>query len=156
MSARRGEREKGKKGKYAIVSMVVIVLGVLSLACGPNPNILNSGKETPAPVTGERPVSSLEKDIESMRTANLQYVFVLRRKDGGKLDTDDKAFIRQNKPAEINRIFVSDEEKAVVAGSNFPFPPEAFKLLQARFNIEDLSTSANVPAETNVNSNVTR
>lgn len=150
---RRGEREKGRRGEYAIVSMVVIVLTVLSLACGPNPNILNSGKETPAPVTGERPVSSFEKDLESMRTANFEYVFVLRRKDGGKLDTEDKTFIRQNTPAEINRIFVSDEGKAVMAGSHFPFPPEPLKLLQARFNIEDLSTLAN-PAQTNANANV--
>jgi hypothetical protein len=151
-------RRKGEErpGRYPVVLAAIIILAGLGLACGPNPAILNSGKETPARVTGERPASSLEKDLETMRTANFEYVFVLRRKDSGKLDADDKAFIRQNKPVEINRVVVSDDDKAVIAGSHFPFPPEALKLLQARFNFEDLSNPANAPAESNVNANVDR
>lgn len=153
---RIGEEETESGGRHPVFWGALIILVCLGLACGPNPTILNSGKETPAPVTGERPVSSLEKDLETMRTANLEYILVIRRKDDGKLAADDRAFIRKNIPPEINRVVVSDEDKAVITGSNFPFPPEALKLLQARFNFEDLSNPANAPAEKNLNANVNR
>lgn len=151
---RKGEEETGRAGRNRVV-VWCIIFACLGLACGPNPNILNSGKETPAPVTGERPVSSFEKDLESMRNASFEYIFVLRRKDGGKLDADDKAFVKQNKPPEINWVFVSEDERAVIAGSNFPFPPEALKLLQSRFNFEDFSNPKNAAANDG-NANVNR
>lgn len=151
----RGEGEKGRGGRY-LVDLAVIILACFGLACGPNPNILKSGKETPAPVTGERPVSSFESDLETMRTANFEYIFVLRRKDGGKLDGEDKKFAKGNMPPEINRIAVSGDDKAIIAGSHFPFPPEALKLLQSRFNFEDFSDPKNAPAAKDANANVSR
>lgn len=147
---RRGEEKKRSARGFVVLGVALFCFA--ALACGPNPNVLRSGKETPAPVTGERPVSSFEKDLDSLRTANFEYIFALRRKDGGKLDADDKAFIKQNKPSEINRVIVSDEDKAVLAGSHFPFPPDALKLLQTRFIVEDFSSAT----EKNVNANVNR
>ena len=52
-----------------------------------------------------------------MRTANFNYIFVLRRKDGGTMDADDKAFVR-GVTGGFNRRTLSDDEKAVIVGSN--------------------------------------
>jgi hypothetical protein len=134
-----------------------LFLAALSIGCGPNSTILNSRPDGQAPINNERRVSTFEKDIEDMRTANFEYIFALRRKDGGKLESDDKKFIRENKPVEINRAVLSDDDKALIAGSHFPFPPANLKALQARFDFQDFSDHPNTQAgNVNVNANVNR
>jgi hypothetical protein len=88
-----------------------------------------------------------------MRTANFDYIFVLRRKDSAKLDADDKKFIRTNSPEVANRLILSDDDKALIAGSNYPFPPEKLKPLQERFSFQDFSKAANTGGQKNVNAN---
>ena len=90
-----------------------------------------------------------------MRTANFDFIFVLRRKDGGKMSDEDKRYIKTNSPAETNRFIVSDEEKAVIAGSKFKFAPENLKILGERFAVEDFSKPVidAPPQNANVNSN---
>ena len=67
------------------------------------------------------------------------YIFVFRRKDGGKFDSADKKYVKDFSPGETNRFVLTDEERAVIAGSNFPFPPESQEALRLRFAIEDYS-----------------
>jgi hypothetical protein len=141
---RRGERLQG----LMLFGLSLAVF--LSSACSPNPSIANSGKDGPAPVTGERPPSVFEKDLETLRTANIEYIFSLRRKDGGVMAAEDKRFIRENKKIEFNRILLTDDDKAIIAGSNYPFPPEMIKALQSRFDFQDYSTK---PIETANTSN---
>lgn len=73
-----------------------------------------------------------------MRTANFVFIYVIRRKDGGPLDADDKRFASQE-TLDMNRRAVSDEGKAIVVGSNFKLPDENLKTLTERFAFEDLS-----------------
>lgn len=73
-----------------------------------------------------------------MRTADLQYVFVFRRKDGGVFDNEDKKILRTQLPFN-NRVVLADEDKAVIVGSNYKFPPENLDGLRTRFMIEDHS-----------------
>lgn len=125
---------------------------VLWPGCSANPTILKSGsKEQPS--NAVRPVDVFESDLETMRTANFDYIFVIRRKDGGKLDAEDKKFIRTNSPTVANRIILSDDDKALIAGSNYPFPPEKLKPLQERFDFQDFSKAANTGGQKNVNAN---
>lgn len=136
----------------------VFVLGaalgfmMLGTGCSANSSIVNSRTEEPAP-GNENVRSEFEKDVEKMQTADFEYIFVFRRKDGGALDKDDKSFLRNNMPAEINRIYVSDEGKALIAGSHFPFPPDNLRALKARFDFEDLSNATKTPGNNNVNTN---
>jgi hypothetical protein len=146
---------------FFVVRLLFVCTGLfiaaLGAGCGPNSSILNSKPDAQAPINNERPVTSFEKDIEDMRTANFEYIFALRRKDGGKLDAEDKKFIRENKPLEINRAVLSDDDKALIAGSHFPFPPANLKALQARFDFRDFSDHpATQAGNANVNVNVNR
>jgi hypothetical protein len=105
------------------------------------------------PYTSNDPV---DKEVEAMRTANFNYIFVLRRKDGSKMDTDDKAFVR-GVTGGFNRRTLSDDEKAVIVGSNPRVPDETLQMIRSRFEVEDFSKPANeiqnsnVPANANMN-----
>jgi hypothetical protein len=154
---RRGEEEKRRRGECRVRFLVVVIASfsfVVFSGCGPNPSIMNSRgstQQTPAPA-GERPVPTLEKEVEAMRTANFDYIFALRRKDGGKLDVEDKRFIKANAP-DSNRYVTLDEDKTVIAGSNFPVAPERLRALRERFNFTDYSATPMPVTNGNTNSN---
>lgn len=86
----------------------------------------------------ENKTSALENDVQTMRTADLKYIFVFRRTDGAAFDGEDKKYLRTNLPT-TNRAVSSDEGRAFVVGSNYKFPPENTEVLRLRFNIEDFS-----------------
>jgi len=140
---RRGEREKRRKGENSWVIRIFLLLVCVSFSfsCKPNSAILNSQKSNQSLSANgaDKAVNSFERDLETMRTADFDFIFVLRRKDGGKLDGEDRRYIKTNSPAETNRFIVSDDEKAVIAGSKFKFALENLKILQERFAVEDFS-----------------
>lgn len=112
------------------------------IGCYPNQRIVNSStgqwSNTNTNSQGTPVKSTFEQDVESMRTANFVFIYVIRRKDGGPLDADDKRFASQE-TLDMNRRAVSDEGKAIVVGSNFKLPDENLKTLTERFAFEDLS-----------------
>lgn len=121
------------KIKFAF-ALVFVCFG---LACQANQSILNSQQATPEPVAPAR--DDLESAMRGIRSADFTYILVIRRKDGGKFDTEDKRFVKANTPTETNRFVLTDEERTVIAASNFPFPPENLEALRGRFSVEDLS-----------------
>lgn len=94
----------------------------------------------PPPLTAEDKQASFQNELEKMKTADLQYIFVFRRKDGGAVDGEDKKYLKANLPFN-NRVVLADEDKAVVVGSNYKFPPESMDALRAHFNVEDFSSA---------------
>lgn len=123
-----------------ILNLAAITIGA---ACGPNQRILDSAKPAASrsPAANVTPVSELERDLETMGTADFNFIHVFRRKDGAEFDAEDKKFLNANTPAEINRRVLSDGGRALITGSNFRFPPENFKNLTERFAFEDFSKS---------------
>lgn len=110
------------------------------MGCGPNPRIMNSATEQAEARPLATPVPpSFEGDIEAMRTADFDFIYVFRRKDGGMMDGDDRVFVNENTPLETNRRKISDEGKAIILGSNFKFPPELMQKLTERFAFSDFS-----------------
>ncbi len=87
----------------------------------------------------EEKQSNFASDLQTMKTANFDYIFVFRRKDGGAFDVEDKKYLRANAPAETNRFVSTDNGKAFIAGSKFKFPPQNLEILRTRFNVEDYS-----------------
>jgi hypothetical protein len=73
-----------------------------------------------------------------MRTADFNFILVLRRKDGGKMQPDDKAFVRTNMSG-ANRRSLADDEKAIVIGSNARVPQDLLTKLNERFDVQDFS-----------------
>lgn len=121
----------------------------LSLACGANEAVLKSGKETPAPANIESVKPSFSKDFAEVNTAKFTFVYVIRRKDGGKLDAGDRSVIKLQ-TVDMNRRVVSDEDKAVIIGSNYQLPPHKMAVLLERFSVVDYSS---LPATGNTASN---
>lgn len=129
--------------KYS-TPVALIILIQLASSCAPNQRIVNSStgqlSNTQANSSSRAPVrNSFERDLESMRTADFIFIYIMRRKDGAPLDVDDKSFASLVIPGEMNRRSVSDEGKAIIIGSNFKMPDESYKVLAERFAVEDLS-----------------
>ena len=126
-----------------VLASFVCGMTVLYSGCAANEAILRSNTAS-EPLSNAQPTStepsaaSYERDLEAMRTADFDYIFVLRRKDGAKMDADDRAVLRAV-TAEANRRSLSDDDKAVILGSNYPIVADKMKTLVDRFNIEDLS-----------------
>lgn len=148
--------------KPKIKILLITALIFLNFACQPNPTILNSGSRTSnnsAVVSStERPKDTFESALGGVQRSGFDYIFVIRRKDGGVFDRDDRIFARENSPAETNQFVLTDEDRVLIAGSNFPFPEDTLKVLRERFNVEDLSPkkteNANADSnKTNGNSN---
>lgn len=97
----------------------------------PEPPVLGS---SPAPKKDE-----LAELLQSVEAGDFTFVYIFRRKDGGVFDKADKQFLRNNAPSGINRWVKTDDNKIVIAGSNYMFTPEQLANLQNRFSVEDRS-----------------
>lgn len=131
--------------------MFVIGLSIVGASCGPNKRILESSNETQsadAPLSTNTNVapalSSFEQDLNAMRTADFKFILVFRRKDGQPLDAADKDLIGK-KAAQANRRRLSDEGRAVIIGSNFPFVTGLFDDMKERFTMENYSKADSGP-----------
>ena len=104
----------------------------------------SSSNSAPAP-------TGFKQDLESMRTADFKFIVVFRRKDGGKMGPEDKEAIGRITGSQVNRRKLSDEGKAVIIGSNFPFLPGMLEQLTERFKMEDYSKPESGPLVSNTN-----
>lgn len=114
----------------------MILMSALQLSCANGP--LQRAANSPSP-TPEMKLTAVERDIQSLKTANLEYIFVMRRKDGGVIDREDIAYAKANSPADTNRWLLSDKDRAAIAGSSFKFENENLIKLRERFIVEDHS-----------------
>lgn len=130
------------------LSAIFAILILMNFACETSSSPQKNSNQTNA--SPEVKLTDVERDIKSLQTANFDYIFVIRRKDGGVLDREDQAYIKANTPADTNRFYLSDEDKAVVAGSSYEFKPENLEKLGERFNIENYSSAKKVEND-NVN-----
>ncbi len=126
-----------KRTFFIVLSFCLIVPVFLNVACE-SPSL--KANKTAANQMPENKTADFESDLETMRTASFDYIFVFRRKDGGVLDSEDKKYLKANSPPVTNRFILSDGDKAVIAGSGYEFPPESLETLRMRFNVEDYST----------------
>jgi hypothetical protein len=146
-----------KKWKQ-INSLGVLLLAVtLVCSCSPNQRIAESNAQLTnaeanrvAATPGQR---SLDQDIEAMRTADFIFIYVIKRKDGGPLDAEDRQFASSMIPGQMNRRTVSTDGKAIIVGSNFRMPEAERKLIEERFALEDLSRD---PEDQNTNTRPVR
>lgn len=130
---------------------------LLSAACTPNQRIIDSANDRPPdPDSVQRSATatptSVEYDIAAMKTADFSFIYIFRRKDGGQLDADDRAYMSATIPPEMNRRKIGDGGNALIIGSNFRIPPEVLNVLKKRFAFEDHSKpeSEIIPANTNI------
>lgn len=132
--------KRGARRNLAFAFALSIIL--LNAACEPASLKKNdspastANSDAPSP---EDDAARLEADLQTMRNADFDFVYVFRRKDGGALDGEDKRFLRANSPAATNRFILSDGNRAAIAGSSYRFEPQNLEKLHERFSIENLS-----------------
>lgn len=131
--------------------ILIAITCLLASACGPDDRILKSGRETPAPSNVEASKPTFEKELDEIKSAGFTFVYVLRRKDAQKLDSDDRGVIRLQ-TADMNRRVTADDDKAVIIGSNYQIPPKNMLALLDRFAVQDYSLPVpTVDANSNAN-----
>lgn len=74
-----------------------------------------------------------------MRTANFNFIYVFRRKDGAAINAADKKTAVELIPPEMNRRKLADDGKAIIVGSNYRMASENLKLLEENFALQDFS-----------------
>lgn len=131
-----------------------------AIGCGPNQEILKSNANQPLTEStvasnSGRAADSAESEVENMRTADFEFILVLRRKDGGVMQADDKSFVK-TVTTNANRRSLTDGDKAIVIGANSKVPPELIAKLSQRFAVQDFSkpeaenSNSNSPANANI------
>lgn len=144
---RKGENEKGRKGAGLVSFFLFVVL--LATGCGANDSILKSGKDTPQANAGSEK-TPFARELDAVRTADFSFIYVLRRKDGGKIGAEDRSVIKLNTDG-IPRRVAADDDKAFILGSNFQLPPKNMMALYDRFAVENYSPPPAMAANTNAN-----
>ncbi len=133
-----------------IVSALIFVFLGLNSACGRisfSPENTNSAVAKPT-----EELTQIQREIRDTQTADFKFIYVFKRRDGGEFDKADRDFLRENRTPEINRFSATEDKKAFVVGSNYPFIPEHWANLQKRFVVEDYSKPLEViTVETNTN-----
>ncbi len=135
----------GKTLKTLILALWVAA----TIACGANDNILRSGKDPLVRSNAEPEKTSFAQDLDAMRTAGFSFIYVLRRKDGGAIDPEDKSVIRVH-TTQANRRVSADDGKVVIVGSNFQLAAHNMTALYQRFAVENYSpapSSTPVPSQ---------
>ncbi len=84
-------------------------------------------------------LTEFEREIKSLKTADFDYIFAFKRKDGEAFTSEDKKFIKDNSHYATNRFTLAKDEKTIFAGSNFEFSEDNMKALRERFEVEDYS-----------------
>ena len=130
-----------KKIKRSLITQPVltglIFFSLMNFACD-NRSFEKANVSEPLAAPEEKQ-SNFASDLQAMKTANFDYIFIFRRRDGGAFDAEDKKYLRANAPVETNRFVSTDNGKAFIAGSKFKFPPQNLEILRMRFNVEDYS-----------------
>ena len=85
------------------------------------------------------PLVGFSKDLQFIKNGQYTYIFVLTRKDGKKLDSEDKEYLRKNVP-QIVDLDTTDEGKKAIIGTNFNLEEgPMMEALKKRYVVEDYS-----------------
>lgn len=91
-----------------------------------------STQVTPVPP----PKTEFEQALDFVRKGQYTYVWVLARKDGKPLDSDDGAFLRKTAPQVVDWV-TTEQGRRVIAGTNFNLEKGNLDVLRKRYNVED-------------------
>ena len=118
--------------------VLMLVASTLTWSCAGSEST-EIAEEVPAPPPSTPELSEYEAELSAFKTADFDYIYSLKRKDGGVMTSDDKQFVRNNSHFATNRFSLIDDDKVIFAGSNYKFPEEGLQRLKERFELEDYS-----------------
>ncbi|KXJ98299.1 MAG: hypothetical protein UZ17_ACD001002828 [Acidobacteria bacterium OLB17] len=117
-----------------LILLSAVCLG--SIACA-NEGILKAGK-TPEATPAESPTpKNFESDLRAAKDAGYLFIYLMRRKDGGKIDYHDKLLLSSHTGVAKRRAASEDGLAYTIAG-NEPLPEADLNALHQRFLISIL------------------
>lgn len=120
-----------------ILALLIAGLTLAAWSCGGRNGAASSGgPSTSLPSPAPSPKTGFEADLDYVRKGQYTYVWVFSRKDGKPLDKTDAAYLRTNAPQVVDWV-TTDEDKQVIAGTNFDLTKGNMELLKKRFKVED-------------------
>jgi hypothetical protein len=112
----------------SVTKLVLVLLCALALG----------GCNRAEPKQPSRQLTEFERDMVTVKNGGFTHVYVFTRKDGQSLQADDKAFLKQHPPDDVNSMWLlTDREHRVILGTNVDFTPENLGALTKRFTAED-------------------
>jgi hypothetical protein len=117
-----------ERRRMSVPKLVLVLLCALALG----------GCNRAEPKQPSRQLTEFERDMVTVKNGGFAHVYVFTRKDGQSLQTDDKAFLKQHPPDDVNSMWLlTDGERRVILGTNVDFTPENLSALTKRFTAED-------------------
>jgi hypothetical protein len=124
-------------GPIRPIGLIFILL--LAGCDGGTPNTSNTSTPTATPAApSPSPLSDFEEALRFVRNGQYTYIWVISRKDGKPIQTDDNIFLKLNAPQVVDWAATKDRTK-VVAGTNFNLEEGNLEVLKKRFVMEDYS-----------------
>ena len=117
------------------ISIIAILFAFAITACAPNAGVLKDGKPSTATVEPTPVRSDFDREMDDMRAAGFQSVYVIRRKDGKEFNADDRSFLK-TRTEDANRRVSTDAGKAIIVGMNRPPVPENISAIYDKFAVE--------------------
>ena len=119
--------------------ILVLTLG----ACGGGGAPATSSTNTNIPAAtpagpSPSPLTDFEEALRFVRNGQYTYIYVISRKDGKPLTSEDSDFLKINAPQLVDKAATKDRMK-VVGGTNFNLEEGNLELLKKRFVVEDYS-----------------
>lgn len=121
--------------KKTTISVIAAFIAISVSACSPNAGVLKDGKPSTAAVEPTPMRTEFEREMSDMRSAGFQSIYVIRRKDGKELSSDDRAFLKQ-RSEDANRRVSTDAGKTIIIGMNRPPVPENISAIYDKFAVE--------------------
>ena len=119
--------------------LLAVVTCVFTVACGSDVSSKNTNNSN-SNANATPGISEAERELKSLNTADFDYIFSIKRKDGEAFDSEDKSFLKQ-KTYKANRRNLTRDEKMLFIGSNYRISDKNIAALKDRFDFEDFSKS---------------
>lgn len=120
---------------------LILVLTLGACGGGGAPATSSTNTNTPAATPAgpsPSPLTDFEEALRFVRNGQYTYIYVISRKDGKPLTSEDSDFLKINAPQLVDKAATKDKMK-VVGGTNFNLEEGNLELLKKRFVVEDYS-----------------
>ena len=123
------------------VPMLVLVVMLVFAMAGCHRSTSSALPEETAPASPRPsgpPLSDFERSLKFVRDGQFAYIYVISRKDGKPLDSQDSNFLRKNAPQVVDWVTTEDKTKAI-GGTNFNLEEGNLSVIKKRLLVEDYS-----------------
>ncbi len=120
--------------------LFIFAVTSLGFSCGSDAPEIKSASNTPT-ANAKPKVTEFERELKSLKTADFDYIFTFKRKDGEAFSSEDKKIFKE-KTYRANRRTLAKDNKTLFVGTNYAIEDKDLSDLKKRFDYEDFSKPA--------------